>query len=349
MAIQKIAENINTAKTLVALRRDLPDHFRLLDGGRIAFLQGFGGLKGVAAWLADQRGANDATGAPTNAALTADHWRAFVHQLAGEADAGRMGRFLFFFLVEGHVLVPKHEVVMGVDTAHVAIGHEAAHVGNGGVELIWVVLDGNNVQASIERTANIPTSAESADDNPLPRPGVLRQKCLRQPIGLLMDVDRTTSTSDMLGQHPLARAHDMVVALDRVLAEVELRTEITDSAFEGNQADLDGRSALVDGANDVHVRLVPKQGLHVGVSSVLGLQEGADRTELAHFHPQDDSVDWRIGGELEPLQDLQQIVHGVWRLIPRSHLETILEVHVQGDYNGCEGMCTFLLYRKGVA
>ena len=34
------------------------------------------------------------------------------------------------------------------------------------------------------------------------------------------------------------------MALDRVLVEVELLTEITDFAFERNQANLDGRSAL---------------------------------------------------------------------------------------------------------
>jgi hypothetical protein len=135
MPIQKIATNTNTAKTLVGLRRDLPDHFRLQDGGHNVFLQAFGALTGVAAWLADRRGANEATGAPTNAALSADHWRALVHLVAGEADMGRMIRFLFFFLVEGHVLVPKHEVVMGVDTAQVAVGHVIAHVGNGVEEL----------------------------------------------------------------------------------------------------------------------------------------------------------------------------------------------------------------------
>ena len=69
MPIQKIATNTNTAKTLVGLRRDLPDHFRLQDRGRNAFLQ----LTVVAAWLADWRGANEATGAPTHAAPSADH------------------------------------------------------------------------------------------------------------------------------------------------------------------------------------------------------------------------------------------------------------------------------------
>ncbi len=188
-----------------------------------------------------------------------------------------MNRFLFFFLLKGHVLAPEHEVVI---TAHVALGHEGAHVGNGGVELIWVVLESNNVQAGIERTANIPASAESANDNPLmplPRPVVLRQKCLRQPIGLLMDVDRPTSTADTLGQHPLAWAHVMLWRW----------TEISDFSFdmcEPNQADLDGRSALVDGQRR-SCQACTKRRAARWYSQRLGTQEGRGPHRFGRFLP----------------------------------------------------------------
>ena len=51
-------------------------------------------------------GADQAIGAPTITAPSADHWRVLVRHLAGHADTGRMSLVLFF-LLEGHVLVPN--------------------------------------------------------------------------------------------------------------------------------------------------------------------------------------------------------------------------------------------------
>ena len=61
---------------------------------------------------------------------------------------------------------------MGVDTALFALGHKVAHVGSGGVTgLCRSRYQQRSGQHGIKQTANIPASAESADDNPLPRPG----------------------------------------------------------------------------------------------------------------------------------------------------------------------------------
>ena len=72
----------------------------------------------------------------------------------------------------------------------------------------------------VEGTTHFAARSKSADDNPLPRLGVLGQDRLRQPVRLLMDVSGLALS--ILGQHALAWAHDNVLALHRVLAEAEL-------------------------------------------------------------------------------------------------------------------------------
>ncbi len=71
-----------------------------------------------------------------------------------------------------------------------------------------------------------------------------------------------------------------------------------------NQADLDSRGTLEDGANNVHVWRVPEEGLHVLVPNVDALQKVADVTNLPDLHPQDDGVDGSLGGVLEAFNDL---------------------------------------------
>ena len=88
MPIYNIAENTNTTKTLVGLRRHLLDDFSRHDRGSKGNRRRSSGQSAVAAWLAADRGANEASGAPTITAPRADHCRVLVRQLAGHADAG---------------------------------------------------------------------------------------------------------------------------------------------------------------------------------------------------------------------------------------------------------------------
>ena len=86
---------------------------------------------------------------------------------------------------------------------------------------------------------------------------------------------------------PLTRLNDDVVALGRVLAEVELSRRLADVTLARDNADFDSGVRRVTGHN-ILVCLVPEIHLHMNVC--LGFQNTAHSRDLPNLDPRDDGV-----------------------------------------------------------
>ena len=167
------------------------------------------------------------------------------------ADATVLGIFTEFRGLKLHHVLGSLDLGLGDDHGQVSAGLVDPHIGDGGAELIGVLLDGHEVQARVDSTANIAPSAEAGDYSPLTRLGVLAAELGGQIVGLFIGVDGVAVP--ILRIAPVARPNDAVVALDGVLAEAELLPGLQDLALVRHDTDFDSGGHSRDGANHILV------------------------------------------------------------------------------------------------
>ena len=63
--------------------------------------------------------------------------------------------------MEAQILVPKNDVVVGVDQTKVAAGRESVHGRDSGLKVLRVILDRHHVQTDAKGTTNIPPPRQS--------------------------------------------------------------------------------------------------------------------------------------------------------------------------------------------
>ncbi len=87
-----------------------------------------------------------------------------------------------------------------------------------------------------------------------------------------------------------------------------------------------------EGADDVHVWLVPEESLDVLVPNVGALQQVTDVTNLPNLRQDEERVHGSLGGVLEAGDDLSQLFHGY---ISWSHGATLSPyLGHEGHYKG---------------